>query len=149
MTKGHPAVDTTTAQQLTVEDRLAISDLYAAQAHFIDGGDASGWAGTFTEEGSFTSPTYGLTAVGRPALTDFAAKSNSGALERGDQLRHWMGNVLLEPDGRGGARATAYMLIVATSAAGSRIDRSLRVFDELAKVGSQWLVATRIIRRDG
>src|ERR1700733_10915609 len=77
-------------------DRMEILDLYARQAHLIDGGDAAGWSETFTADGSFESPTYGLTAVGRTALADFAASSNSAALARGEQYRHWTSQFVIE-----------------------------------------------------
>jgi SnoaL-like domain len=128
-------------------DRLEILDLYARQAHCIDGGDAAGWAASFTEGGSFESPSYQLTAVGHRDLEKFAAESNGAAWARGDQLRHWLDQVVIDPV-PGGASVLAYLLIVATSRDGSRIDRSLRVADDLVKVGGRWLVAARRVFRD-
>ena len=132
---------------LTLEDRLAILDLYARQSHLIDGGDADGWAATFTEDGAFESPTYRLTATGRAELAKFAADSNGAALARGVQLRHWIGQVVIDPTD-GGADVQAYLVIVATSREGSRIDRSLQVIDVLARAGGAWRVASRKVFRD-
>jgi hypothetical protein len=138
-----------TAGPVSIADRLGILDTYARQAHRIDGGDAAGWAATFTPDGSFESPTYKLTAVGREALTEFAAASNSNALARGVQLRHWMSNLLYESVAPGRIRVEAYMVIFATSSEGSRVDRCVRSFDELVEVDGSWLVQTRRIQRDG
>jgi SnoaL-like domain len=138
---------------IDLEDRLDILDMYARQAHRIDGGDAAGWASTFTEDGSFESPTYGLTAVGREALRDFAAASNGAALARGEQLRHHASQIVIDAiavkaGSAASASVTSYLLIVATTTAGSRIDRSARMFDEVRKVDGQWLVASRSVTRD-
>jgi hypothetical protein len=132
---------------ISVEDRLAILDLYARQSHLIDGGDAGGWAATFTAEGVFQSPTYRLTAAGPAELAKFAADSNGAALARGVQLRHWIGQVVIDPT-HGGADVRAYLVIVATSREGSRIDRSLRVVDVLARTAGGWRVDSRKVFRD-
>jgi hypothetical protein len=134
---------------IDLADRMAILDLYARQSHLIDGGDAQGWAETFTVDGSFESPTYGLTATGRAALRDFADASNTGALERGVQFRHWTNQYVFEPHSPTEVAVEAYMLIIATSGEGSRVDRSLRVFDLLSKSGGQWRFRSRRIVRDG
>jgi hypothetical protein len=131
-----------------VEDRLDLLDLYSRQAHLIDGGDAAGWAATFTADGSFESPTYGLKAVGRDALREFAEASNGAARARGEQLRHHASQVVIEAAGPARATVAAYLLIVATTTAGSRIDRSVRLFDELVKSGGRWLVGARLVVRD-
>ena len=135
------------AAPLTVEDRLAVSDLYARQSHLIDGGDADGWAATFAVDGVFESPTYRLTATGRPELAKFAADSNGAARARGVQLRHWIGQLVIDPTD-GGANVQAYLIIVATTREGSRIDRSLRVVDTLSCAGGVWRVASRTVFRD-
>jgi hypothetical protein len=131
-----------------VEDRLDILDLYSRQSHLIDGGDSAGWAATFTEDGSFESPTYGLKAAGRDALREFAESSNGEARSRGEQLRHHASQIVISPAGPVSAAVTAYLLIVATAAAGTRIDRSVRMFDEVSKTGGRWLVGSRRVVRD-
>jgi hypothetical protein len=140
---------TTDQSGLQIADRLEILDLYARQAHLIDGGDAAGWAATFTDQGVFESPTYRLTAVGRAELARFAADSNGAAWARGEQLRHWLDQVVVDRTPEG-AQVRAYLLIVATSSTTgtSRIDRSLRVTDELVQVDGRWLLASRRVLRD-
>lgn len=132
-----------------VEDRVAVLDLYARQSHAVDGGDAPGWAGTFTADGVFESPTYQLVARGREELTEFARMSYTAARERGEQLRHHVGAVVIDVGGDDRLKAVAYLLIVATSAQGSRIERSVRIFDELVRTDPGWRVAVRKVVRDG
>lgn len=133
---------------ITVEDRLAILDLFARQSHCIDGGDAAGWAATYAPDGSFHSPTYKLTATGRAALTDFAENSNSGAKARGEQFRHHVSAVMLTPKTASEVTSVSYLMILATTLDGTRVDRSVRMFDELVKVEGEWLVASRTVLRD-
>lgn len=133
---------------ITVEDRLAILDMFARQSHAIDGGDAAGWAATYALDGSFHSPTYQLTATGRPALTEFADNSNSGAKARGEQFRHHVSAVMLTPKSATEVSSVSYLMILATTVDGTRVDRSVRMFDELIKVQGEWLVASRTVLRD-
>lgn len=134
-------------EPLSVADKQAIGELYAVQSHAIDSGDASGWAATFTPDGSFESPTYRLTATGTKELTAFASTSNSAAVTRGDQLRHWLSSLVFTVEA-GGTAVAGYMMILATSASGSRVDRSLTFEDHLTRHGAGWLVASRQVFRD-
>ncbi|MCU1482254.1 MAG: hypothetical protein JWQ19_3040 [Subtercola sp.] len=167
------------ARSIEVVDRLDILDLYARQAHAIDSGRAADWAQCFTADGVFVSPTYNLTATGRTELTAFAESSNSAALARGDQLRHWLDAIVMTPTGSGTGggfdavrpdnapihavhadtvpidtvpidtvHVEAYLMILATSASGSRVDRSLRVLDDLRRVDGEWYLLSRTVFRD-
>lgn len=136
------------ATSIPAQDRLDILDLYARQSHAVDSSDGDGWAATYTEDGVFESPTYKLTARGRTELKEFAEKSNGSALERGEQFRHLITAVVLEPVGQGRIDAKAYLTIIATTKDGSRIDRSLVVIDELRKDDGQWLFLSRKTYRD-
>ncbi|MBB6407186.1 nuclear transport factor 2 family protein [Arthrobacter sp. AZCC_0090] len=137
-----------TARRIPLEDRLNIQDLYARQSHAIDGGDAAGWARTYTVDGSFISPTFNLTAVGHEELEKFAQTSNDSALARGEQLRHWLNSLVLRPRDADTIDANAYLLILATSVDGTRIDRSLRIEDVITCVGGEWLFISRTVFRD-
>ncbi len=136
------------ARTIAVEDRLDILDLYARQSHAIDGGDAKGWAQTFTEQGRFESPTFKLTAIGHDELEQFARSSNDAALARGEHLRHWIDAVVMTRVDDLALHVEAYLMILATSTEGSRVDRSVRVIDDLAKVDDQWLLSSRVVLRD-
>lgn len=56
---------------MSADDVAEIRELLQRYCDTIDGGDAEGWAGTFTEDGVFDRP--GQTYRGRKALTEFAA----------------------------------------------------------------------------
>jgi hypothetical protein len=135
---------------LSAEDYSAIVQLYARQAHLIDGGDGAGWAATFEPDGEFESPTYKLHARGRRELSDFADKTYGDARAHGQQIRHYHGQVVVDgsPAESARASATSYLLIVVTTAAGTRADRSVVVSDELIKRRAGWSVISRRVTRD-
>jgi hypothetical protein len=133
---------------IDIADRLAVLELYGRQAQLIDDGDALGWAETFAPDGVFVSPTFALTARGHGALREFAAASYAAARARGEQLRHWTGQHVLSEADAGQLTVRGYMLIVATSAQGPRIDRSLRFVDEVQIRGGRWLMTSRTMIRD-
>ncbi|SFI60967.1 MULTISPECIES: nuclear transport factor 2 family protein [Microbacterium] len=136
------------AWQIRVRDRLDILDLYARQSHAVDSSNGAGWAATFTDDGVFTSPTYNLTARGPDELAEFARSSNDAALARGEQFRHVVTAVMLTPVSDGRIDSKAYLMIIATSETGTRIDRSLVMHDELRRVSGRWLVSSRETVRD-
>lgn len=137
-----------TARSIDLVDRLDITDLYARQSQAVDSGDGDGWAGTFTEDGVFTSPTYSLTARGRAELKEFAETSNASALARGEQFRHVISSIAMRPAGEDRIDATTYLMITATGDAGARVDRTLVMFDELRRVDGEWLFSSRETHRD-
>jgi 3-phenylpropionate/cinnamic acid dioxygenase small subunit len=55
--------------QLTGDDRLAIQDLLARYAVFLDTGQRDEWLGLFAEDATFIVP-------GRPAMVDRDARTN-------------------------------------------------------------------------
>jgi len=97
---------------LTPEQATALQLFYAAQSHAIDGGDAEGWARSFTIDGSFHSPTYGAPIVGHTALKAFAEHfyASSGAR----QHRHWINNIAWSELDGDEVEVAAYALIVAS-----------------------------------
>lgn len=135
---------------MTPADWFSIQQLYARQALAVDRGDAQEWASTYTEQAVFTSPTFSIVAQGRAQLRDFAKMSHADAAARGEQLRHIVSNMHLIDESDGSARIRAYLMIVATSTAASRIDRMLVVDDHLARQpGEAWLFTRRETFRDG
>lgn len=87
---------------LSVEDHLAIQQLYARYNHAIDSGNGPGWADAFAEDGVFSSATG--TFTGSEQLSQFA----SGFASR-LKARHWTNNLVLEGDGK---RATGSCYLV-------------------------------------
>jgi hypothetical protein len=76
---------------LSVEDQLAIQQLYAKYNHAIDSGKGDAWAATFASDGVFTSPTG--TFTGTEQLAGFG-----GGLAKQLKIRHWTNNLVLEGD---------------------------------------------------
>jgi hypothetical protein len=88
---------------LSVEDQLAIQQLYAKYNHAIDSGNGAGWADTFSSEGVFSSATG--TFTGSEQLSGFA----SGFAAR-LKARHWTNNLVLEGDGKK-ATGSCYLVL--------------------------------------
>lgn len=125
---------------ITLEDRAAIHDLYAAYAHRFDRGDADGWAALFTSDGVFAPP--GLEpVVGTEALHEFVA-GRSGDLPG---MRHLIANVLVE-GAPAGARGTAYFLCFRLGGDGAfRLRNFGRYDDTFRKQDGAWKIADRQI----
>lgn len=60
---------------LSIEDQLAIQQLYARYNHAIDAGKGDAWAACFTAEGTFDSATGSF--AGTEQLAAFALRSHS------------------------------------------------------------------------
>lgn len=125
---------------LTLEDRLALHDLYARYAAYRDLGDIEAWAGCFTEDGIFHA---GSELRGRKQI---AASRAPGTLasEPYANVQHWTGNLILEGNAQN-ASGACYLLRIAKSAASGEIKIITQVFceDRLVKVEGQWLIAYR------
>jgi hypothetical protein len=118
-----------------------VLQLLGQQSYAIDEGDASGWAATFTEDGTFSSPTYGEPVRGRTDLTAFAARHDSAVAGR-----HVLTGTHLVRTHPGGdecdARST--LLIVAPVPDGdARILRITTMDDHLVRVDGRLLVQRR------
>src|ERR1700738_2876490 len=87
------------------EDQQEIRQLLARYCHAIDGHDDEGWAGLFTEDGSFD--IGGEPLVGHEALRKCAAAVPPG-------LRHVVANEVIEVEGDV-AHARCYLLLFSGS----------------------------------
>ncbi|MFC0452607.1 nuclear transport factor 2 family protein [Rhodococcus jostii] len=125
-----------------------LHQLYGRQSHLIDGGDASGWAQTFTDDGEFHSPSYPEPVSGTDALIAFAERFHTEARAANEVHRHVITNVVI--DGAGDAATVrAYLQIVATSIGGeSRLVRMTTFTDRVVLRGDRWRIARRDVRRD-
>ena len=94
---------------MDVETLALVHQLYGAQSHFIDNGDARAWAGTFTPDGEFHSPSYPEPVVGTGNLIrfaeDFAAQDGTA--------RHVITNLFVQ-QAAAGLTVRAYLQIVHT-----------------------------------
>ncbi|MGE3073404.1 MAG: nuclear transport factor 2 family protein [Dehalococcoidia bacterium] len=88
---------------LSVEDQLAIQQLYAKYNHAIDSGNGAGWAATFSPDGVFSSATG--TFTGTEQLSGFASAFGSRM-----KARHWTNNLVVEGDS-GKATGTCYLAL--------------------------------------
>jgi 3-phenylpropionate/cinnamic acid dioxygenase small subunit len=88
---------------LTVEDQLAIQQLYANYNHAIDAGKGDAWADTFTADATFNSAAGNFS--GREQLAGFA----NGFAQR-IKARHWINNLVIEGDD-GKAKGSCYLVL--------------------------------------
>lgn len=133
-----------------------VERFYARQSRLIDGGDAAGWAATFTPDGVFDSPSYPQPARGAEELEAFARGFFDSGVADAVQRRHVVTSVdVVGDDGPlGDAEVTvhAYLQIVATPAGqDSRLVRLTTITDRLVRAPAAtagWQVAHRAVRRD-
>lgn len=126
-----------------------IHQLYGRQSHLIDQGRAAEWSATFTADGEFHSPSYPAPVVGTDALTEFADAFFTNAAAAGETHRHVLTNIAVDHVGDDELEVNAYLQIMATPSGGdSRLVRFTTVTDRVVRVGGQWLIARRVVRRD-
>jgi hypothetical protein len=138
------------ADRVDADVVLAVHQLYGRQSHAIDGGDATGWAATFTADGEFASPSYPQPTVGRAALTAFAERFAATGRANGEVQRHVLNTVHVAATPEPGVLdVRGYLQILATPAGGSvRLVRSTTIRDQVVAVGGDWLVHRRTVSRD-
>ncbi len=122
-----------------------VLQLLGEQSFAIDEGDARGWAQTFTEDGIFSSATYGEPIQGRAELTGFAARHDSTVAGR-----HVVtGTHLMRTDPHGEqCHARSTLLIVAPAPDGdARVLRITTIDDHLVRVDGRLLVQRRQVTR--
>lgn len=129
----------------SIEDRLAIEDLFVRYAAALDEGDVEGVVGCFTEDGWLDSPIVGQ-RQGKAELREFAERI-AESKQRGVQFRHVVSNFRVDVSGERG-RARCYLLDVATVARTTELLSPGEYDCELRKVGGEWLFASRIVRMD-
>jgi len=123
--------------------------LYARQSHLIDGGDAAGWAATFTADGVFASPSYPAPVAGRDELTAFAARFAEAGRTSGDVQRHVVSTVDVVELDDDEARVRAYLQIVGTRPGeDTRLVRITTLHDRLVRTDDGWRVRRRDVARD-
>ncbi|TVT30219.1 nuclear transport factor 2 family protein [Amycolatopsis rhizosphaerae] len=126
-----------------------IHQLYGAQSHFIDNGLARAWAGTFTADGQFRSPSYPAPVNGASELVAFAERFFAAGRDAGETVRHVVTNTYVTRTGPECLTVQAYLQIVATPAGGpSRLVRQTTISDELVADGGRWRIRCRTVHRD-
>ena len=130
----------------SLEDRVAIEDLFVRYTTALDRGDVDTIVDCFTPDGSLDSPAVGSHA-GHAAIRGFAerfARFN----QRGSQLRHVISNLAVEIDGNR-AKATCYLLNILTRDGKSRLLAPGRYECDLVKsADGQWRFQRRVVILD-
>jgi len=130
----------------SIEDRLAINDLFVRYTTALDRGDVETIVDCFTPDGSLDSPAVGSHS-GHAAIRTFAERF-AAFNKRGSQLRHVISNLAAEIDGDR-ARATCYLLNVLTRDGESRLLAPGRYECDLVKsADGQWRFQRRVVILD-
>ena len=95
------------ASGLSAEAYVEIQNLYAYYNLMSDAGDAEGYAGCFTAEGSVEIPALGMAVRGHDDLRAFKEKDAAG--RGGRYRRHWNGSLHLEKQPDGSVRGRCYL----------------------------------------
>jgi hypothetical protein len=128
---------------LSVEDQLAIQQLYARYNHAIDAGKGDAWAACFTPDGTFKSGPIDL--GGTAKLAEFGT-----AFPTRLKARHWTNNLVVEP-AEGGAKGSCYLMLLRLTP-GEQPPAGMVTTaiynDTLAKVGGEWKFTSRAVAGD-
>ena len=136
-----PTMSQETSLALSVDDHLAIQQLYARYNHAIDSGKAAEWAATFTPDGTFNSGQGVFT--GTEALAGFATGFAAQL-----KARHWVNNLVIEGDAAA-ATGTCYLNLMALQAGKPASTLVTAIYtDTLKKVGSDWKFTSRAVTPD-
>ena len=132
---------------MSVEDRLAISDLFVRYTTALDAGDVETVVDCFTGDASLESPVIGVIA-GSAAIRAFAGRF-AALRASGTQFRHMITNIAAEIAAGGDrARATAYLLVLITRDGQSRRLPPGRYECEMVKQGDTWRFTRRVVFHD-
>ncbi|WP_322797037.1 nuclear transport factor 2 family protein [Tepidiforma sp.] len=128
---------------LSVEDQLAIQQLYARYNHAIDSGNGADWAACFTPDGTFSSATGNF--AGRDQLRAFG-----DAFAQRLKARHWTNNLVLDGDGDE-ATGSCYLMLLRL-APGEQPPASILTTaiyrDRLVRTAEGWKFAARTVVGD-
>ena len=131
----------------SVEDRMAIGDLFVRYANALDSGDVATVVECFTADAALESPVIGAIA-GHEAIRAFAERF-AGQRANGVQFRHMVTNIAADIDAGGGhARATAYLLVLITRNGKSRMLPPGRYECDLVNPGGGWRFRRRVVIHD-
>src|SRR6266849_10352313 len=130
---------------MSIEDRLAIDDLFVRYTTALDAGDVETVVDCFTANAALESPVIGKIA-GSEAIRAFAERF---AAQRagGMQFRHMVTNIAAEIDGDT-ADATAYLFVLITHDGKSRSLPPGRYECVAAKEGDTWRFRRRVVFHD-
>jgi uncharacterized protein (TIGR02246 family) len=130
---------------LSIEDRLAVSDLFVRYTRALDAGDVDTLVNCFTEDGALESPAVGRYA-GHAAIRAFAERF-ARFRQNGSQLRHVISNLATQIDGDRG-HATCYLTVFLTKDGKSSLLAPGRYDCEVRKVDGDWRFQRRVVLHD-
>ena len=131
----------------SIEDRLAINDLFVRYTNALDAGEVETVVNCFTSDATLESPVIGVIA-GREAIRAFAERF-AAQLAGGQQFRHMITNIAAEIAAAGNrARASAYLLVFITQGGKSRRLPPGRYECDLVKEGGAWRFSRRVVFHD-
>lgn len=132
----------TEVTELDASEVVGIQALYARYARAIDGGDGPGWAGCYTEDGTYWSSTFG-TRTGSAALSEFAVAHFNEWREQGIRTQHWINQSLFER-AADGVSARTYVLLMGARAEGPPVPMlQTEYHDELVVTDGRWRLRRR------
>lgn len=127
-----------------------LQHFYARQMQLLDGGDTAAWARTFTLDGVFAAGGVPEPVAGRDAIAAAAGGVAAAFAAAGVQRRHWIGMLTVDRHGPDTATARCYALVLEIPVGGEVVVRRSTVCDDdLVREGGEWLVAHRVVTRDG
>lgn len=122
---------------LTLEDRLAVTELIALHGHLVDAGELDRAVEVFT-----TDVVYDLSDFGQGEVTGLAALKDAAlALGAGNPVAHHVTNVVVEEVSEGRIRARSKGLgVMADGSCGS-----VTYEDVVLRVDSGWRISRRTV----
>lgn len=126
-----------------------VQRFYAHQMQLFDLHDAEGWAATFTEDAVFTVPTLDTPVRGRAGLVANVLRNKGRQEDSGEQHRHWIGMLDVQPGPDGTLRTRCYALVYVTPRGGSsEVLRVCVMEDVLVLADGRWHTRRRVVTRD-
>jgi len=136
-----PNVKTT----LSIEDRLAIDDLFVRYTTALDAGEVGTVVDCFTADAVLESPAIGVISGGE-AIRVFAERF-AALRAGGTQFRHMITNLAVSVAGEQ-ARASCYLLVLITRDGKSRRLPPGRYECDLVKESGEWRFRRRVVFHD-
>jgi ketosteroid isomerase-like protein len=132
----------------SVEDRLAINDLFVRYTTALDACDTEAVVDCFTADGVIDSPVQGL-FQGSEGVRRFADITAKVKREHGGQFRHVLSNLRIDMGADGTrARAKCYLLDFLTRDGKTELLSPGDYDCELVKTGGEWKFAKRLVHMD-
>lgn len=130
----------------SLEDRIAIEDLFTRYAWALDKGDVEGIIACFTDDAVLESPVLGRFA-GAAAVREFAEKNARQNAAPGAIMRHVMTNIRADVEGD---RATAqcYLINYLTRAGKTELLAPGEYDCRLERVAGAWRFSYRFVKLD-